>query len=310
MAAYAFETLRSEYSRYWRAMKIRPQDEKRTENEAKRIISRKSRYLQVELSTGVPWFVVGCLHSRESDLDFCGWLHNGDWMRSGHCTGEAIRTRHVPAGRPPNPNVTWEAGAKDALRIEQLTGIRDWSPEHVAYAAEKFNGFGYRRPDIRIPSPYLWGGTNIQRYGKFVADRQYSPSAWDSQLGTMPILQKVMELDDSARFIVQKPLEPVEPVPPLVETTPPPSPRAITTESNIPPLTESKTIWGGVLAGVSGMVGGVSGFVSALNNPYALTGFIVIVVCIGVGVYLVMKGRIDAQALIKHLAQDDSQEAK
>ena len=34
---------------------------------------------------------------------------------------------------------------------------------------ETFNGFGYRAPTRNIPSPYLVGGTSVQKRGKFTA---------------------------------------------------------------------------------------------------------------------------------------------
>ena len=196
MAQYSFESLQEEYKRLWSQMKVIKVPE--ATQEARRVIGGKIRYKVVESRTGVPWFVVGCMHMRESGGRFDTWLHNGDPMKRN---GVPVKTVHVPANRPPNPNVSWEEGAYDAIVVvEHLDLIKEWGPEHVAYANEKFNGFGYRRPSINIPSPYLWGGTNVQKRGKYVRDGVYDANTMDPQLGAMAVLKRVMELDPEAHF--------------------------------------------------------------------------------------------------------------
>lgn len=300
MAQYTLNRLRDEYLRLWNEMKV--VKIAAANQQAHQIIGSKARYKSVEARTGVPWFVIGCLHMRESNGNFNTWLHNGDPMKRG---GIAVRTFHVPANRPPNPNVSWEDGAYDALVvIEHLDGIKDWGPEHVAYAAEKFNGWGYRNPTRNIPSPYLWGGTSVQQRGKFIADGVYDPEVMDPQLGAMAVLKQIMMLDPEAKFRKAK-SEPIPPPPPS-SAPPPTSPSASDTEKNVPPVTQSKTIWGGILSALSGMAGTIAGAFQYLNNPYALSALIVVVAVIGIATYLVVKGRLDSQAIIKHLSQDDS----
>ena len=86
--------------------------------------------------------------------------------------GSKYKTRLVPKGR--GPFSTWEEAAIDALKIKRYPP--EWDIAHIAYAFEKFNGFGYRSKGI--PSPYLWGGSNIQRPGKYVRDGVYDASCW------------------------------------------------------------------------------------------------------------------------------------
>src|SRR5262245_646258 len=134
MSLYNFDRLRPEYAALWARMQVTKVSA--ASDQARRIIRSKARYQVVEQRTGVPWFVVGCLHMRESDADFSTWLHNGDPMRDRQ--GRPIRTRDVPPNRPPNPAVSWEDGAYDALVVcEHFDAITDWGPERVAYAAEK-----------------------------------------------------------------------------------------------------------------------------------------------------------------------------
>jgi len=314
---YAFTSLRKEYSDLWSRMKVVKIAEATAQ--AKKIIapSAKARYKKIERATGVPWFVVGCLHMRESNANFKAWLHNGDPMRDKQ--GRPVKTVNVPKGRPPNPNCTFEDGAYDALVVvEHLDEITDWGPEHVAYAAEKFNGFGYRSPSRNIPSPYLWGGTSVQRPGKFVRDGKYDASVVDPQIGAMAVLKQIMDLDQDAKFTVGPPPANSEPstddvpaatkadTPPAKETTPAPlSPAAIDEVSEIKPLAKSKSIWGGIMQWLAGVGATLAGMFQYIATPWGFAVTLLIIVSISVGLYLVIKGRIDVNKIVEHLSQDD-----
>lgn len=214
MAFIFTPALEKEYDTYWSQMKVVKTNEATAQ--ANQIIAHKDRYKAVEKTTGVPWFVIGCLHMRESNGNFNTWLHNGDPMRDHNW--KPVQTFHEPPHRPPNPDVTWEEGAFDALvTCEHLDQIKTWGPAPVAFAAEKFNGPGYRNPKINIPSPYLWGGTTIQKLGKFIRDGVFDHSVMDPQIGVMAVLYMLMMLDPEAKF-------------PEVVTTPPPV-AATTTEA-------------------------------------------------------------------------------
>lgn len=307
MAQYQFTTLEQDYLRKWNSMVVTKTKEAKTQ--AQRIIYYKTRYKAVEKTTGVPWFVVGCMHMRESNGTFTTWLHNGDAMRRN---GKPARTVQVPKGRPPNPDCTWEEGAYDALvEVEHLNSVPEWNAARVGYALELFNGFGYRHPSRNIPSPYLWGGTNIQKPGKFVKDGVYDANVMDTQLGGMAVLKLVMDLDSDARFEVENapPIEvPLEPEP-TTEPTPGPapktdivvpektSPKAVDTESNVKPMSHSKTIWGGVLSAFATVAGAIGN-----ANPWVI---LILVVAAGVAGYLVFRGRFDTQKIIEHLSDDD-----
>lgn len=195
---HTFTELRPEYQRLWSLMTVVKINA--TNLQARKVIANKARYLEVEKATTVPWFVVGCLHERESNGDFNTYLGNGQPLNRV--------TTIVPKGRGPFP--TFLAGAIDALKLEGLDKIKDWGPEYVAYAAEKFNGFGYRAPDKNIPSPYLWGGTNIQKPGKYIRDHVYDPDAMDPQIGAMALLKQILALDPTASFkkppVITKPV--------------------------------------------------------------------------------------------------------
>jgi lysozyme family protein len=213
--APSFEAAKAGYGNLWRSMTIRPGKRAALENAARKILAGKSRYLKVERTTGVPWFVIGVIHYREADCNFGCHLHNGDPLTA--------RTYHVPAGRPLSgiPPFTWEFSATDALAIDGLSAVTDWSIERIGYMCERFNGLGYI--SLGVNSPYVWAGSNLYgdppNTGKYIRDGVFDRGAIDSQLGCMPILKVMMELDASIAVWLGSPLKPVPP-PPDVEPVP------------------------------------------------------------------------------------------
>jgi lysozyme family protein len=125
-----FEDLRSDYASLWLRMEVQPDKVQAVNAIANRLLGSKSVYQKVSQTTGVPWFVIAALHNRESDADFDTYLGNGEALN--HVT------RLVPKGRGPFPS--WEAGAIDALDLDRLNLVTDWSPErHCANRREASN---------------------------------------------------------------------------------------------------------------------------------------------------------------------------
>jgi lysozyme family protein len=85
-----------------------------------RVAGGHARYQAVAQATGVPWWVIGIIHSMEAGLRFDRHLHNGDPL-----TAHTVR---VPAGRPEvgQPPFAWEASAEDALAHDSLVCVQ-WS---------------------------------------------------------------------------------------------------------------------------------------------------------------------------------------
>lgn len=178
-----------EYAAQWDRMKIKPDREAEFMRYAQKLLAHKARYQAIEKRTGVAWPLIAVLHMRESDADFDTYLGNGDPLNRP--------TRHVPRGR--GPFATFEDGAVDALKLDGLTSVKDWRLEKMLYYAEIYNGTGYNNRGL--PSPYIWGGTNVQKRGKYVADGRFNSQAWDTQPGVAPILAKMAELDPSIQFV-------------------------------------------------------------------------------------------------------------
>lgn len=183
-----FSELKSEYTFLWKNMVIKPEKLAAVTAIANKLIANKDRYLLVAAKTGVPWHVIAALHNRESDADFTTYLGNGEPLTR--------KTRLVPKNR--GPFASWEDGAIDALHLDGLDQITDWSPESTCFEIEMFNGFGYRTKGIN--SPYVWSFSNNYTRGKFVSDGRYSTTAVDQQCGAIPIVRRIMELDSSARL--------------------------------------------------------------------------------------------------------------
>lgn len=189
---------------------------------AKFAIAHKPQYVEIETKTTVPWPLIAVLHRRESDANFNTYLGNGDRLDRP--------THNVPAGR--GPFATFVAGAIDALHLDGLDRIvSPWPIEKMLFECEIFNGAGY---DMHgLPSPYIWGGTNQQKPGKYTVpapvalppvrpdeplfvkaprfdgsylapgrkgDGHWNPGMMDRQPGCAPILWTIAKLDPSVIY--------------------------------------------------------------------------------------------------------------
>jgi len=186
---------RKQYELLYESCLIRPKRKGEVDRLAARIVANRARYQKVAKALGMPWYVVGIIHSLEAGGDFTRHLHNGDPL--------SARTTHVPAGRPKTgkPPFTWEQSAIDALRGQGLAAWKDWSVPGTLYQLERYNGFGYRDRHPNVPSPYLWSYSNHYTRGKYVADGRFSPTAVSQQVGAAPLLKR---LATGARVAVEK----------------------------------------------------------------------------------------------------------
>jgi lysozyme family protein len=178
-----YKDLKKEYGLMWEAADNTPKFEGIAKWNAQRIIDNRKTYEDVQKVTGIPWEVIGCIHTLECGGKFDRHLHNGDPLTE--------RTKHVPAGRPKGgcPPFTWRESAIDALKNSSLV---ESCIEGKLYFLETYNGMGYRRH--KVPSPYLWSGTNQYTKGKYVADGKYDPEHISKQVGSVPILKYIYKL--------------------------------------------------------------------------------------------------------------------
>lgn len=175
------------YAKQWDAMKIKPERAHEFEALARFAFVNKARY-EESVAGQVPWYMIAIIHRRESDANFKTYLGNGERL-------DRV-TRLVPKGR--GPFATFPAGCRDALHIDGLDSVIDWRLEKFLYYFEIFNGAGY---DMRgLPSPYIWGGTNIQVTGKFTSD---GAKVAPEEIVANPALQQAW-LESVAEAVEQK----------------------------------------------------------------------------------------------------------
>ena len=193
----SFDALAPKYESLWASCVLLPSRKSAADLSASRIIANKARYQEVEKATTVPWFCVGLIHAMEGGLNFNTHLHNGDSL--------ARRTVHVPKGRPKTgePPFTWEESAIDALTMDGLDKVGDWTPTRLCYELERYNGTGYLKYHPTVNTPYLWSGTNLYTRGKYVADGKWDASAVSGQSGAVAILKCIMARDQEVVAVLE-----------------------------------------------------------------------------------------------------------
>lgn len=181
------EALRAEYQTLFDTCQIRPERQAEVNAAAAKIIAAEARYRGVGDPIGVPWYVIGVVHSLEAGSRFDRHLHNGDPL--------SARTVQVPKGRPPAGQApfTWEQSANDALAFDKYLTWSDWSVPGILFKWESYNGWGYRSYHPEVKSPYLWSYTSHYTKGKYVADGTWSPTAVSKQTGAAALLRRLAE---------------------------------------------------------------------------------------------------------------------
>lgn len=150
---------------------------------AERALSNIASYQSVEARVGIPWWVIACIHFRESSQNFSCHIHNGDPLTE--------RTVHVPKDRPiqGEPPFSWVDSAVDAF--ENFWRPPTWDYGGALDFMERYNGLGYKR--MGVPSPYLWDFTDAYTSGLFVADGKFDPYKKESRPGCASIMKTLQQ---------------------------------------------------------------------------------------------------------------------
>lgn len=183
---YPFAALEAEYVKLLSVMRVTRIKE--INSAAHRVYAKRGRYNEVSAKTGVPIAWLLAIDEREGGGDPLSYLGNGE-----HVIGTGRKTTLVPKGR--GPFLTWQDGAIDAILFEKLDEVPSWTMPRACFEAEGWNGFGPRMHHRY--SGYLWAGTDIYLGGKYVADGKWDPSTIDQQLGVVPMMRKLSEIDAS-----------------------------------------------------------------------------------------------------------------
>jgi len=166
----------------WKSLSIRPEHLNDVNAAANFILNHEARYQTVTNATGIPFYVVGLCHYRESSFNFNTHLANGDPLFDRH--GNPIVTTHVPAGL--GPFRTWEEGAIGAFKHEGWLHGYHWDLLNAMENLEAFNGEGYRH--MGVINPYLFSFSNLYVKGKYGSDGHYDPNLVDEQAGVVTIM--------------------------------------------------------------------------------------------------------------------------
>lgn len=178
--------LKAEYQQLYTTCEIKSDKLSQVDTIINRIIDNRTRYKKVERVTDVPWFIVAVIHQLEGSGNFNTHLHNGDPL--------SARTIQVPKNRPlGEPPFTWEESAQDALTFDGLNNWQDWSIPGICYTLEKFNGWGYRKYNSSVKSPYLWSFSNHYIKGKYKFDGKFDPDLVSQQCGAVVLLKRMAE---------------------------------------------------------------------------------------------------------------------
>jgi len=162
--------------------------------------------MQVSAHTGVPMAWLLAIDEREGGGNSMTYFGNGE-----HVIGNGKKTTLVPIGR--GPFADWQAGCIDALQYDGEDQVSLWTISRAIYQAEAWNGFGPRNHGRY--SGYLWSGTNIYNGGKYTSDNHWDPTANDQQLGVVPVMLRLAQIDSSLtlpNFPIPVPLPPPEAV--------------------------------------------------------------------------------------------------
>lgn len=186
------DSLAPDYLAWMAATKIRPERAAEVDAVADKLLrfQAQGRYTAVSVATGVPEAWMAASFEREASSDFARSPAQGDrWDRP---------SVNVPKNR--GPFNSWDEAARDAYHIDGLdkVGTQNWTWVVACYYGELFNGFGYR-DGHGLPSPYLFGATNIQKPGKYIADHVFRTTddagrpLFDQQIGIVPLMMRMAE---------------------------------------------------------------------------------------------------------------------
>jgi len=178
----------------WQKCEITPSRSAEVTGVAVRLVAAnpKGIYSQIQELTGVPWHVIAVIHEREASQNFNDNIAQGDpWNRP---------SRHVPKGR--GPFHSFIDAAVDALKncAPKAANWKDWTAGGTLTILEEYNGLGYEQYH-REASPYNWGATNQEEWGKYINDGHWA-HVWDTQVGCAAMFKAMMTLDKSIQFAV------------------------------------------------------------------------------------------------------------
>ena len=179
-------TQQEKYSQMFSDIEIRHDKIAEVKDVAAKILTGKTKYKALEQITGVPWYVIGLIHSLEASCNFTKHLYNGDPLTA--------RTVQVPKGQPKEgaPPFTFEQSAVGALKLQGLIGVKDWGIGNILHILEGFNGYGYTKYHPEVNTPYLWSYSQFYNKGKYASDGKFDAKLVSKQAGVACVLKYLL----------------------------------------------------------------------------------------------------------------------
>lgn len=190
--SHPFVELAPEYEHDLAVLQVKPSVVAEVDRLARKGLTANAiaEYTRIQAAIAIPIPVQHSICIRESNADFSRSPAQGDpWNEV---------SKNVPRGI--GPFDSWYDAAiyswTKADKLNVLT-IPAWSMSYAMWKDEGYNGFGYRAHGRR--SPYLVGGTNLQQIGRYAGDENFVEE-WDTQIGTVPVMLRMIELMPSLAF--------------------------------------------------------------------------------------------------------------
>lgn len=175
--ATTYSGLRKEHLADWERMAILPAHLSTVDWFVNQILEGKESYDKVASETGVPAFLIGAIHGRESTFNFARTIRDG-------------KNAVLP-----------EAWIDDAITVvrEELASIypnkiSSWGPAECLYFLLRYNGVGYRLngPPRPMRSPYVFSMSDHYKVGKYTSDGNFDPDHVDVQVGCGTALRRAV----------------------------------------------------------------------------------------------------------------------
>ncbi len=141
-----------------------------------------SSYQQIADRTNVPAILIAAIHYRESGCDFKTTIKNGNNLPTGETFIDNAVNEILDSGSrwiPFQEDIAMGKNTKNLLAMLQFAEL--WNGTACA------NQYLIHNKPIRI-NPYVYAGTNLYTSGKFVADNDWSGTAYDRQPGIYYLL--------------------------------------------------------------------------------------------------------------------------
>ena len=187
--SYPFAQLESEYVRLLSTMRVtRVAEVNATAVRLLGYINQHYRRIAAEQPRMPPAVWLACVGEREAGAAiFSRYFGNGD--RLDRPTTDVPRNRGAFTG----PNA-FEDGLRDSIVYDHMDSPDPaWTMAGACYRGEAWNGFGPRAHGKH--TGYLFAGTTVYTGGKYTSDNHWDPNAIDEQLGIVPVMLRLFELE-------------------------------------------------------------------------------------------------------------------